>query len=31
MNKALAPKYNWIMAAEEANDFLEVVSRKFQA
>ncbi len=30
MNKALAPKYNWIMAAEEANDFLEVVGRKFQ-
>lgn len=31
MNKSLAPKYNWIMAAEEANDFLEVVSRKFQS
>lgn len=30
MNKSLAPKYNWIMAAEEANDFLEVVGRKFQ-
>jgi len=30
MNRALAPKYNWIMAAEEANDFLEVVGRKFQ-
>lgn len=30
MNKALAPKYNWIMAAEEANDFLEVVGRKFK-
>jgi hypothetical protein len=30
MNKALAPKYSWIMAAEEANDFLEVVGRKFQ-
>ena len=30
MNKALATKYNWIMAAEEANDFLEVVGRKFQ-
>lgn len=30
MNKSLAPKYNWIMAAEEANDFLEMVSRRFQ-
>ena len=30
MNKALAPKYNWIMAAEEANDFLEVIGRKFR-
>ena len=30
MNKALATKYNWIMAAEEANDFLEVVGRKFK-
>ena len=30
MNKALAPKYNWIMAAEEANDFLEIVGRKFK-
>ncbi len=30
MNKALAPKYNWVMAAEEANDFLEVVGRKFK-
>jgi len=30
MNKVLASKYNWIMAAEEANDFLEVVGRKFQ-
>jgi hypothetical protein len=29
MNRALAPKYNWITAAEEANDFLEVVGRKF--
>ena len=30
MNKALAPKYNWVMVAEEANDFLEVVGRKFK-
>lgn len=30
MNKFLAPKYNWISVAEEANDFLEVVARKFQ-
>lgn len=30
MNKVLAPKFNWVMAAEEANDFLEIVSRKFQ-
>lgn len=30
MNKSLAPKYNWIMAAEEANDFLEMVGRRFQ-
>lgn len=30
MNRSLAPKYNWIMAAEEANEFLEVVGRKFQ-
>ena len=30
MNRALAPKYNWIMAAEEANDFLEVIGRKFK-
>lgn len=30
MNKLLAPKYNWISVAEEANDFLEVVARKFQ-
>ncbi|MEA5256579.1 hypothetical protein VB264_02215 [Arcicella aquatica] len=29
MNKYLAPKYNWISVAEEANDFLEVVARKF--
>lgn len=30
MNKSLAPKYNWIMAAEEADEFLEIVSRKYQ-
>jgi len=30
MNKVLAPKFNWVMAAEEANDFLEIVGRKFQ-
>ncbi|WP_026997423.1 hypothetical protein [Flectobacillus major] len=30
MNKVLAPKFNWISAAEEANDFLEIVGRKFQ-
>ena len=30
MNKSLATKYNWIMAAEEANDFLEVIGRKFK-
>ncbi len=29
MNKVLAPKFNWVMAAEEANDFLEIVGRKF--
>jgi hypothetical protein len=30
MNKSLATKYNWITVAEEANDFLEVVGRKYQ-
>ncbi len=29
MNKRLAPRYNWIMAAEEADDFLEITRRKF--
>jgi hypothetical protein len=29
MNRKLAPKFNWIMAAEEADEFLEIVSRKF--
>ncbi len=30
MNNVLAPRYHWITAAEEANDFLDVVARKFQ-
>jgi hypothetical protein len=29
MNRALAPKYNWIMAAEEADEFLEIIGRRF--
>jgi hypothetical protein len=29
MNRKLAPKFNWIMAAEEADEFLDLVNRKF--